>query len=50
MNAYKIYKISNLRKEAGVAIKAKETSSQLEPDKNSYVPLMYQPVTVSPNM
>ena len=34
---YKIYKNLNLRKEVGIAIKSKETSSQLEPFRNSHV-------------
>ena len=46
----KVYKKSNLRKEVGITIKSKETSSQLEPVRNSYVAIMYQPVTVSSNM
>ena len=38
------------RKEVGIAIKSKETSSQLEPVKNSYVGIMNQPVVVSSYM
>ena len=34
---YKIYKNSNLREEVGIAIKSKETSSQLELIRNSHV-------------
>ena len=33
----KMYKNSNLRKEVGIAIKSKETSSQFESVRNSYV-------------
>ena len=33
----KCIKDSNLRKEVGIAIKSKETSSQLEPVRNSHV-------------
>ena len=40
-------KNSNLRKEVGIAIKIKETSSQLEPIRHSCVAVMHQPVTVS---
>ena len=40
----------NLRKKVGVTIKSKETSSQLEPVRDSYVAIMHQPVTVSSNM
>ena len=47
---YKIYKKLNLRKEVGITIKSKETSSQLKPVKNSYVAIMNQPVTVSSAM
>ena len=45
-------KNSNLRKELVIAIESKETSSQLEPIRYlfSYMPIMYQPVTVSFNM
>ena len=39
-----------LRKEVGIAIKSKETSSQLEPVRNSYVAIMHQPVTISSTM
>ena len=38
-------KNSNLRKEVGIAIKSKETSSQFESVRNSYVAIMHQPVT-----
>ena len=34
---HKMYKNSNLRKEVGIAIKSKETSSQFESVRNSYV-------------
>ena len=44
---HKICKKLNLRKEVGIAIKIKETSSQLEPIRNSCVAIMHQPVTVS---
>ena len=37
-------KNSNLRKEVGIAIKSKETSSQFESVRNSYVAIMHQPV------
>ena len=43
-------KISNLRKEVGITIKSKETSSQLKPVRNSNVAIMYQPVTISSKM
>ena len=39
-------KNSNLRKEVGIAIKSKETSSQIESIRNSYVAIMHQPVTI----
>ena len=39
-----------MRKEVGIAIKSKETSSQFEPVRNSYVATLYQPVPVSSNM
>ena len=47
-----IYKIknSNLGKEIGITIRSKQTSSQLELVRNSYVAIMCQPVTVSSNM
>ena len=35
-----MYKNSNLRKEVGIAIKSKETSSQFESVRNSYVAIM----------
>ena len=47
INRYKIYKKSNLRKEVVIAIKSKETTSQLEPIRNSYAVIMHQPVTVT---
>ena len=37
-------KNSNLRKKVGIAIKSKETSSQFESVRNSYVAIMNQPV------
>ena len=40
----------NLRKEVGIAIKSKETSSYLKLVRNSYVAIMHQPVTVSSNI
>ena len=43
-------KNSNLRKEVGIAIKSKETSSQFESVRNSYVAIMHQSVTVCSNM
>ena len=43
-------KISNLRKEVGIAIKSKETSSQFESVRNSYVAIMHQPVTICSTM
>ena len=51
LGCYKHYmtrciKNSNLRKEVGIAIKSKETSSQFESVRNSYVAIMHQPVTV----
>ena len=36
-------KNSNLRKEVGIAIKSKETSSQFESVRNSYVAIMHAP-------
>ena len=45
-----IYKNSNLRKEVGIAIKSKETSSQFESVRNSYVAIMHQPVTICSTM
>ena len=45
-----MYKTLNLRKEVGIAIKSKETSSQLKLFRNSYVVIMHQPVTVSSTM
>ena len=47
---YKMYKNSNLRKEVGIAIKSKETSSQFESVRNSYVAIMHQPVTIYSTM
>ena len=43
-------KNSNLRKEVGIAIKGKETSSQFESVRNSYVAIMHQPVTICSTM
>ena len=45
-----MYKKSNLRKEVGIAIKGKETSSQFELVRNSYVAIMHQPVTICSTM
>ena len=45
-----ITRYTSLRKEVGITIKSKETSSQLEPVRNSYVAIMHQPITVSSNM
>ena len=47
---YKIYKTLHLRKGVEITIKSKETSSQFEPVRNSYVTTLYQPVPVSSNM
>ena len=46
----KMYKNSNLRKEVEITIKSKETSSHLQPVRNSYVAIMHQPVTISSTM
>ena len=43
-------KNASLRKEVGIAIKSKETSSQLKPVRNSYISIVHQPVTVSSSM
>ena len=40
----------NLRKEIGITMKSKETSSQLELGRNSYVTIVYQLITVSSNI
>ena len=40
----------NLRKEVGIAIKSKETNSQFESVRNSYVAIMHQPVTICSTM
>ena len=40
-----MYKVR--RKEVGIAIKSKETSSQLQLVRNGYVAIMHQPVTIS---
>ena len=45
-----MYKKSNFGKEVGTTIKSKETSSQLELVRNSYVVIMHQPVTISSTM
>ena len=45
-----MYKNLNPKKEVGIAIKSKETSSQLILARNSYVAIMYQPVTASSTM
>ena len=45
-----IYKDFNLKKEVGIALKSKETSSQLELVRNSYVTTMHQPITDSSNI
>ena len=50
ININKMYKKFKFEKEVGIAIKSKETSSQLKPVRNSYVAIMHQPVTVSSNM
>ena len=42
-------KILNLKKEVWIAIKSKETSSQLELVRNRYVTILHQPVNVSSN-
>ena len=39
-----------MRKEVGIAVRSKETISQLKSVRNSYVAIMHQPVTVSSNM
>ena len=41
--------IMNLKNEVGIAIKSKETSSQIEPARNSHVTIMHQLVTISSN-
>ena len=46
-------KNSNLRKEVGITRKSKETSTQVELVRNSYVAnleIMHQPVTISSTM
>ena len=50
VNKQDVNKNSNFRKEVGITIKSKETSSQLELVRNSYVAIMYQPVTISSTM
>ena len=40
----------NLGKEVGIAMKSKETSSQFESVRNSYVAIMHQPVTICSTM
>ena len=47
---HKMYKNWNLRKEVGITIKSKETSSQFESVRNSYVAIMHQPVTICSTM
>ena len=42
--------MSNLRKEVGIKLTSKETSSQLKPVRNSYLTIMHQPVTISSNV
>ena len=49
-NITRCIKNSNLRKEVGIAIKSKETSSQFESVRNSYVVIMHQPVTICSTM
>ena len=49
-NVIRYIKNSNLRKEVGIAIKSKETSSQFESVRNSYVAVMHQPVTICSTM
>ena len=47
---YKRYiKNFNLKKEVGIAMKSKETSSQLELVRNSYIAIMHQPIIDSSN-
>ena len=47
---YKRYiKKFNLKKQVGIAMKSKETSSQLELVRNSYVTIMHQPIIDSSN-
>ena len=41
--------ILNLKKEVGIVIKSKETSSQIEPARNSHVTIMHQIITISSN-
>ena len=51
INVYtRCIKNSNLRKEVGIAIKSKETSSQFESVRNSYVAIMHQPITICSTM
>ena len=49
-NITRCIKNSNLRKEVGIAIKSKETSSQFESVRNSYVAIMHQPITICSTM
>ena len=46
----KMYKKFEFEREVGIAIKSKETSSQFESVRNSYVAIMHQPVTVCSTM
>ena len=39
-----------MRKEVGIIIKSKEPNIQFEPVRNSYIAIIYHPVTVSSNM
>ena len=43
-------KVSYLRKEVGITVKSKGTSSQLKPVRNNYVAIMHQPVITSSNI
>ena len=43
-------KNSDFRKEVGIAIKSKETSSQFESVRDSYVAIMHQAVTICSTM
>ena len=45
-----MYKKFEFEREVGIAIKSKETSSQFESVRNSYVAIMHQPVTVCSTM
>ena len=50
ININKMYQKFEFKKEVGIAIKSKETSSQFEPVRNSYVAIMHKPVTISSTM